>query len=1089
MSSELRLVTVLFADVVGSTAMGEELDPEEMRLLLGRFYDIARDVVADHGGALEKFIGDAAMAIFGAPRAHDDDAVRALAAALQLRDRLRTDPELGERMPIRIGVNTGEVIAAAGRTDPTGRDFIITGDPVNVAARLQQAAQPWEVLVGERSVQAARDAFRFGPPIEVAAKGKREPVRARALLAPGAVRRPRPALVGRGTELAQLEVSAHRAFDEGRPFLVTLVAPPGTGKTRLVEAFVDRLPALQPGARVATARCLPYGERLTYWPLRSLLADLVGAPSETVPELATIAGWLKQTACPDPTGTAALIAATVGMADIENPDVGALHDAWRRAIAAAGRDPLVLVFEDLHWASDSFLALVEFIMQPKASARVLTIALARPELLDRRPAWGAGRLNALTASLEPLPSADMRRLVVQLLDGGNARVVAAIVERAEGNPFFAGEMVRSVVEHAEEGRDDAAALLALTGLPDTVQATVLSRLDLLDPADRRLLQIAAVLGREFASEEVAALADAISPMAVSEGLARSVDRELLEPVGGERLAFRHVLIRDGAYQTLPRGERARLHAAAAAALERTAGRRDDAAELIAYHYREAALVPTRLIAEPGAGADLRAKAVEWLGRAAQAAMRVAASVEAAAHLRAALELSDPEQQVDLWEALGDVHLDERSAADAYGRALELAAAQGLPADRRLQLIAQLLLVISRSVGGTLAGSSEQIPHLVEQGNALLPHTDDRMAVARYRIALGFVPFSVQHGVAAPPEAIAMAQREAAAGLAAAEQLGDPNLLSTAFDALSAVAVTQRRWSEALDLASRRIELADRLAPIEVVDAYATAAWAATALGRIRHAEEITGRGSARIQPGQAPTYVLHLITWRICALALLGRWDEAAEAGDRALEIWERIGHGPAHFAGRGFLAAFDVAQGRRDQRRQELLRAAVDAIWADEPNVLRASRATMDGDVAGMHRLLADADDGETGGPDVAAATAWHAESYERVLGLCSDLHQLPGEALLTEIHRVARGSDLALVALQATRALALRRGDAHELAAVVDHAASEGLVPLAARARCDLGELSGDEAALAEGMHALEMLGDITHLDRVRARHGTRA
>ena len=280
MSEERRLVTILFADVSGSTALGETLDPEDLRALLTRYYAIARDVVAEYGGTIEKFIGDAVMAVFGLPTAHGDDAERALGAALDLRDRVRDDPRLGDRLPIRLGVASGDIVAR--RDAAAGEDFLITGDAVNVAARLQQGADPWAIQVTDRTARAARG-FKFGPLAELDAKGKSRPVPSRALLGRGRSERARLPMIGRDADLAQLELVARRVFTERRPFLVTVVAPAGTGKTRLVEALLDRLPELGPAGTVATAQCLPYGQRLTYWPLRAVLHHLVGTDDDVSP--------------------------------------------------------------------------------------------------------------------------------------------------------------------------------------------------------------------------------------------------------------------------------------------------------------------------------------------------------------------------------------------------------------------------------------------------------------------------------------------------------------------------------------------------------------------------------------------------------------------------------------------------------------------------------------------------------------------------------------------------------------------------------------------------------------------------------------
>src|SRR5579864_1673107 len=278
-TEERRIVTILFADMAGSTALGEQLDPEELRRLLARYYRIARESVQQHGGTVEKFIGDAVMAVFGLPTAHGDDPDRAVAAALAMRERIRDDAQLKDRLAIRFGVSTGEVVASR---DQSAGDFLITGDATNVAARLQQAAEPWAILASDRTVRAANN-FEFGDEIEVDAKGKSAPVAAHLVIGPRkakAQRRVRLPLIGRGNDLAQLQLVARRAVGEKRPSMVSVIAPAGVGKTRLVEEFLDWLPSLAPNAVVATAQCLPYGQQLTYWPMRQVLFTLTGHGEE-----------------------------------------------------------------------------------------------------------------------------------------------------------------------------------------------------------------------------------------------------------------------------------------------------------------------------------------------------------------------------------------------------------------------------------------------------------------------------------------------------------------------------------------------------------------------------------------------------------------------------------------------------------------------------------------------------------------------------------------------------------------------------------------------------------------------------------------
>ena len=702
MAEERRLVTVLFADVVGSTAMGEALDPEDVRALLGRLFGIATDAVERHGGRVEKFIGDAIMAVFGLPTAHEDDAARALSAALDLRDRVRADVTLGERVPIRIGVNGGDVIATR---DSDASQFLITGDPVNTAARLQQNAETWGILVGERTVAAAGARFDFGDALAIEAKGKALPVKARFLLGvatgKGPVRRGR--LVGRAADLEQLELTSRRAFDEGRPFLVTIVAPAGVGKSRLLEEFVDRL---DPGVTVVLAQCLPYGQRLTYWPMRAILLSIISLPDDASPEEVRdgVVAWLRAAGDDDADRTGGLLSATIGASELETGDRLALFGAWRHLVElAASRSPLVLVIEDLHWSSDSLLDLVESILQPRADVPILMVALARPELLDRRASWGGGRRNSISISLDPLPDRAVAELVGDLLPDAPPDVSRAVVARAEGNPFYAGEIVRSVRDRLGSSPTPEAVDAAIAALPDTVHGTVLARLDALEPTPRRVVQLGAVIGRSFEAGAVAALEPELGPDGIAAAFEILIDRDMIRSGARGAVTFRHILIREVAYGTLPRAERARLHAAAGTWLEQqatTAGREDELAELVAYHFREA-IGLERLLGEP-IDPEQAARAVGWLRRAAEITFGGGANVEAARHLEAAIELAPRELQPDLYERLGEVWTGGDQGVEAFAKAYALGRELGLDPDQELRTLAHLLVVHTRWAGSVAA---------------------------------------------------------------------------------------------------------------------------------------------------------------------------------------------------------------------------------------------------------------------------------------------------------------------------------------------------------------------------------------------------
>src|SRR5712691_10472636 len=645
-TEERRIVTVLFADMVNSTALGEQLDPEEMRRLLTRYYAIASETVESHGGTVEKFIGDAVMAVFGLPTAHGDDPDRAVAAALTMRDRIQNDTQLGKgRVAIRFGVSTGEVVASR---DQSAGDFLVTGDATNVAARLQQAAEPWGILASDRTVRAANN-FDFGDEVEVKARGKKAPVAARTVVGPRkgkAQRRIRVPLVGRETDLAQLQLVAKRAVNERRPSMVSVIAPAGTGKTRLVEEFLEWLPNLAPRATVATAQCLPYGQQLTYWPMRQVIFTLTGTGEDTPPGQVrdAIGTWLRDVGVENAERDARLLAATIGEAGTEGVDKDLLFAAWRSALeATARRNPLVILFEDLHWSSDSLLDLAEFVMQPRGEAAVLMIVLARPELLDRRPNWGGGRLNHLAIALEPLASNAIADLVRHLLDTDQPELVELVSKRSEGNPFYASELVRSYLEHG-----------SLQKLPDTVQATVLARLDLLPAEERRLLQLGSVYGRSYRAAGVAALGlgEVSRVQALCENL---IDRDLIRSADADRYNFRHILIQEVAYGTLPRTERARLHAQAARWGEEIAGEREDAlAEILAFHYREAAVLYTALEPTSETTQRIRDRAAKWLLKAADIAAAAGATPEAVRHIRASFDFIEPGRVARLHERIGDL---------------------------------------------------------------------------------------------------------------------------------------------------------------------------------------------------------------------------------------------------------------------------------------------------------------------------------------------------------------------------------------------------------------------------------------------------
>jgi class 3 adenylate cyclase len=1080
MTDERRIVTILFADVADSTALGEALDPEDLRALLARYYAIAREVIEAHGGTLEKFIGDAVMAIFGLPRAHGDDAERALAAADALRSRLAAEPALAP-FELRFGVSTGEVVASR---DTSGGDFLVTGDAVNLAARLQQSAQLGEILCSERTARAAARRFAFGPVRELVVRGKKLQVNGypldRALEVPRVERMP---MIGRDSDLEQLELAARRAFAEGRPQLVSVIAPAGTGKTRLVEEFIARLESgVGAAGRAATpplvaiAQCLPYGQRLTFWPLRAVLHRFVGFDDEPTPEelRRRTAAWLASRGIGDADEVAGLLASTLGAAEIAQPDRIAMFNAWRSAVQAAGSaGPVVIVFEDLHWSSDTLLDLVEHVMQPWASLPILMIALTRPELLDRRPTWGGGKRNHTSISLEPLPDDATADLVRRMLASHVEEVVRRVVARAEGNPFYAGELVRAVIERAADAGDPLAVDRALGSLPDTVHAAVLARLDLLPADERHALQLGAVIGRSFSAEAVAALGGLDSERAQAACRAL-VERDLLRPAA-DGYVFRHILIREVAYQALARSERARLHASAAEWLEaRAVGREDAMAELVAFHWREAAQ-----LAGASATAEQKRRAVDWLARAAESAFAGAATIEGIGHLRAAIELAETERQVDLLERLGSSMQSGSAAALPLQRAFELAQAQGRSAEDRLRIFARLLMFDMRTTGSVATRcSNEQMAERRAAGRALLAQVDpEGLAAARFLAADAFYPFWSQQGVSNAELDASMRDAQRAATLA--QRHDDVDLYSAALDGQISIFNERSDFPGALGVARERIKLGRRMAASERIDAYSMVVWQAGLVGLLAEAEAASAEGLGQFQPGQEPGWMLGLVAWRLYTLTVIGRWSDVVALGMRALQLWEEMGRGSAGFALRGLIVASHVARSRGDpigEKLDEAAEAILDQFAASDaaelPGGMRLRHlALLRLDRGGLEQVL-----------DNWNAKRPSPEGCERQLNAMSD-HGWNVDARITEAMLAwALRTGTRLLEVQVRRAIGLRDGDVGQLETAAQIADACGAGALLGRVRYEAARARRDDAGMDAAIRALEAMGDRAQIARYR-------
>jgi predicted ATPase/class 3 adenylate cyclase len=631
-----KTVTVIFCDVADSTALGERLDPESVRRVMSLYFDEMRRVVERHDGTVEKFIGDAVMAVFGVPRLHEDDALRAVRAAHEMRSALRgLNEEIsagwGVTIANRIGVNTGEVVAGEAVADQR----LVTGDAINVAARLEQHAGAGNILLGETTYRLVRDAVSVEPAAPFAARGKSRPVPAWHLLdvtpdAPWLQRHLDSPIVGREQELIMLERSFAQCLNPACR-LVSIVAPAGLGKSRITREFVHRI---SDRARVSHGRCLSYGDGATYWPIAEIVRDLAGVSTTDDPEFArsrilALLGVPADSDAGDRIDTDAQHVADVvsGAIGLSSGLADTTEIAWavRRlleAVARSGR-PLVVLLDDIHWAEPALLDLVEHIATLAAGVPLLLVCTARPELDEIAPGWCAAVHDALRLTPGPLVPADIDVLLVHLLDGLRLPepVAERIVTAADGNPLFVEELVRMLVDEGAIVRTEAGWLataeLGELVVPATVTAILASRLERLDPAERTLIQRAAVMGREFYREALEHVSNELLPV-MDQHLRSLVAKQLVRPVGpgfagSDTFRFFHILTRDAAYASVPKEIRAGLHERFAGWLETRVGARSaEYEEIIGYHLEQA----VRQLRELGwvdvRGRALGARAGQWL---------------------------------------------------------------------------------------------------------------------------------------------------------------------------------------------------------------------------------------------------------------------------------------------------------------------------------------------------------------------------------------------------------------------------------------------------------------------------------------------
>jgi class 3 adenylate cyclase/tetratricopeptide (TPR) repeat protein len=1068
---ERKVVSVLFVDLVGFTDRSDRADPEDVRATLRPYHERVKADIERFGGTVEKFIGDAVMAVFGAPVAHEDDAERAVRAALRILDTIEELREGGLEVAVRSAVTTGEAVVALGARPERG-EGMVAGDVVNTAARLQSAAPVGSVIVDETTMRSAEGSIDFEPLEAVAAKGKQEPiavwraVAARSRFGVDTELRAATLFVGRDSELTLLGETFARALREPSAQLVTVVGEAGVGKSRLVWEFSQELDESPDLVRWRQGRCLPYGEGITFWALGEIVKAEAGvletdSPGQAFEKLAhAVAETIEDES--ERSWFTDRLAALVGAQDeVEGVGKEEAFSAWRRYLEAlAAQRPTVLVLEDLHWADSALLDFVEHLLDWAPSVPLLVLATARPELHDARTGWGGGRRNSATVGLAPLSDSDTARLVGALLERAvlPAETQSALLERAGGNPLYAEQFVRMHVDREGSGA---------VALPETVQALIAARLDTLAPELKALLHDASVLGKVFWTGALAAMGERTREQ-VLDGLRDLVRREFVRPArvssmrDEDEFSFWHVLVRDVAYQQIPRAVRAGKHVSAAEWIESESEERvADQAEILAYHYAQA-LELGRAAGEPLDVTELEGRLVRFSVLAGDRAMQLDIAAAESAYRRALAVGAEP-ARAGILVRLGDALSEQGRLREAEETYEEAVAAHEAAGDEHAAALAKLGLGRALwRLGQTVRGRElayEAVPALESRRNADLVTAYGRVAASdalggRSREALEWA----EKGIALARElGVENVSRHLQMRGLARIDLGDTGGLDDMREAL-AVALRQ---GLGIDTGTAYLNYAETVAPFEPLAASRRLLEDSLDFARrrgLKHHEMWT-RSAMLWQFGET------------------GRWDEALRDADEIIRWDQEQGGTQIEVNARIATLAILAHRGQLEEARRSVAVVLPRAREIEDPQAIAPALAqsafayALAGDLAEAVALARELDVATEGKP------TWRLPELvlTTAVALAADEAELAGrlyEGCVDATPSLA--GDAALVTARAMRAETEgRRSEAAELYRDAIVGWKEwGSVLQQAYALLGLGRCAGDGAAGREGMAVFERL-----------------